>query len=36
MWGTDPFARGSYSSIGVGGSKADCDLPCRAPIGWLS
>jgi monoamine oxidase len=24
-WGTDPFARGSYSSIGVGGSKADCE-----------
>jgi monoamine oxidase len=24
-WGKDPFALGSYSSIGVGGSRADCD-----------
>ena len=24
-WGQDPFARGSYSSIGVSGSRKDCD-----------
>lgn len=24
-WGRDPFARGSYSSVGVGGSRRDCE-----------
>ena len=28
-WGRDPFARGSYSSIGVGGSRRDCDELAR-------
>ena len=31
-WGKDPFALGSYSSIGVGGSKADCAALAQ-PIG---
>lgn len=28
-WGRDPFARGSYSSVGVGGSRRDCDELAR-------
>lgn len=28
-WGSDPFARGSYSSVGVGGSRRDCDALAR-------